>query len=239
MKWLCYKCLTANEQESAVCSKCRAAQPVEAEALPTTEIAGGAIDTPVPSGAGFGIRFLARMIDSVYVFLIGKITGFLILGRLYVLTHDWSRLQLVYFENGQKHVSLMAIGVLIGLGMLGSFLYHAVAEGFSTVTTGKLLCGLRVVTTDGAPVTMKGAFVRSLAIFFDSIFFGLIAYSSMQKSPLQQRYGDVWGETVVVKKSIFQPKPARRHWRMIVGILMGSLLWVCMLVVQTMIIKVR
>jgi uncharacterized RDD family membrane protein YckC len=124
-----------------------------------------------------------------------------------------------------------------GLGILGAFLYHSVAEGIGSVTIGKLICGLRVVQVDGKPATMKGAFIRDLAYHIDALFFGLVAYLSMVKGPLQQRFGDVWGHTVVVKTSVFEPRPARSALRMTLGVLAGSLLWAAMSFLQ-MVVKV-
>lgn len=85
---------------------------------------------------------------------------------------------------------------------------------------------------DGRPASMKGALIRDLAFNLDVLFFGLIGYASMKKGPLRQRYGDVWGKTVVVKASVFQPQPARGFGRMFAGILMGSALWAGMLCLQ-------
>ena len=84
---------------------------------------------------------------------------------------------------------------------------------------------------------MKGAFIRDLAYHVDALFFGLVGYISMEKGPLRQRYGDGWARTVVVKTSVFRPEPSRQAWRMIAGILMGSLLWAATGIIQ-LILKV-
>lgn len=192
------------------------------------------VDAPpslIPSGAGFGVRFLARLIDLVYGMVIGLAVGlvtgiiFAVLAQLGKLTPDWPQLIRQNSFTG------------FGLSILGAFLYHTVAQGFSTVTIGKLVCGLRVVQLDGRPVTMKGALIRDIAYHLDALFFGLIGYASMQTGPLRQRYGDVWGKTVVVKTSVFQPQPARGFGRMFTGVLLGSALWAGMLCLQ-MILKV-
>jgi len=70
-------------------------------------------------------------------------------------------------------------------------------------------------------LSLLGAFlyqISDLAYSIDALFSGLIGYQSMQKGPLQQRYGDIWGKTVVVKKIVFQPLCARNSWRMFAGI---------------------
>jgi uncharacterized RDD family membrane protein YckC len=179
----------------------------------------GAPVLAIPSGAGFGIRFLARLIDLIYGVFIGLIVGvcagilFAILTHLGRLTPEWPRLIKV------NSVASYA------LGFLGGFLYQAVCEGVGTVSIGKLFCGLRVVQVDGGPATMKGAALRDLAYFIDALFFGLVGYVSMSKGPLKQRYGDLWGGTVVVKADVFEPRPVRSPLRMAMGIVAGSVLW--------------
>jgi len=241
-----YNRLTTPVSAKRVCSECFFAR-LEAEASatdlqPAEERPSGRESQPlpppqskppslIPGGAGFGVRFLARFIDLVYGVILGLIVGivagivFAVLAYLEKLTPEWAQ--------RVREDSLTGFG----LSILGAFLYHTVAEGFSTVTIGKLICGLRVVQVDGRPASMKGALIRDLAYHVDALFFGLIGYASMQKGPLRQRYGDVWGKTVVVKASVFQPQPARGFRRMFAGILMGSALWAGMLCLQ-MILKV-
>jgi uncharacterized RDD family membrane protein YckC len=188
-------------------------------------------DCPIPSGAKFGIRGLARFIDIVYGLFLGLIVGFgtgilfAILSHLGMLSPDWPQRITQHSLRG------------FGMGIVGAFLYQSIAEGMGTVSIGKLICGLRVVQSDGRPVTMKGAFIRDLAYHLDALFFGLIAYIRMQDSRLQQRYGDAWGKTVVVQTSIFQPHPSRSGLQMFTGILLGTLAWVATLLLQ-MIFKV-
>jgi uncharacterized RDD family membrane protein YckC len=187
--------------------------------------------SPIPSGAGFGIRLLARLIDSVYGGMLGFVVTivagvcFALLAHFGRLTPEWPRLIQQRTFTG------------FGLSILGVFLYHSLAEGIGSVTIGKLICGLRVAQLDGGPATMKGAFVRDLGYHVDVLFFGLVGYQSMKNGPLQQRYGDVWGNTVVVKKDVFQPNPSRSAGRMLLGIVIGSLLWAGMVFLQ-MVLKV-
>ena len=56
-----------------------------------------------------------------------------------------------------------------------------------------------MVTVDGASITFTSALKRNVAYLWDALFFGLIAYSSMKKSILNQRSGDHWAQTIVAK----------------------------------------
>ena len=188
------------------------------------------IPSLIPSGAGFGIRFLARFIDDLLyawmlALIVGVVAGMVFVALVYLGKLTPAEVQSILFAARWRGTHLRLTFMGVGLGILGVSLYHIVAEGFSTVTIGKLICGLRVVQVDGRPASMKGALIRELGYFVDALFFGLIGYLSMQKGPLRQRYGDVWGKTVVVKASVFQPQPARGFRRMFAGILMGSALW--------------
>jgi hypothetical protein len=116
----------------------------------------------IPGGAGFGIRFLARFIDDLlYGWILAIIVGFVAgivfgvlayLGKLtlaesqaiFFVAHFPRTTQWRFTQRLQEHPFTG-----FGLSILGVFLYHTVAEGFSTVTIGKLICGLRVMQVDG------------------------------------------------------------------------------------------
>lgn len=198
------------------------------------------IDTSVPpllheslisASAGFGIRFLSRLVDLIYGVALGLATGF-VGGIIFLLLSAAGKISPHWLETLQQpsfHT--------YGLAILGTFLYYTLSEGLGGKTLGKLICGLSVVQTDGRPCSMLSAFKRDLAYHWDALFFGLVGYSSMKKNLLEQRYGDVWAKTVVVKKDKYTPTPAHPAWRIFAGILGGSLVWmVCQFI--AMLIKV-
>ena len=231
MPWICHKCGAANDEVSGICMKCFEVKSPDAQPTPPVVDPAGTAGSPIPAGAGFCIRFLARLVDLIYLQVLSLVVGiaaaivFVILSRLGRLTPAWPQLIHQHPFYG------------FGLGILGAFLYHAFAEGIGTVTIGKLICGLRVVQLDGGPATLKGALIRDLGYHVDALFFGLVGLSSMEKGPFRQRYGDVWGKTVVVKTSVFQPQPGRSPLWMVAGLLIGSVLWMGILFGQ-MVLKV-
>jgi len=149
----------------------------------------------ITSGEGYGIRLAARILDSVYVTFLGFFSGLFggiflaILEATGVIQAGWED-QLKGFDWGLVLASLFAVP-----------LYHWAAEWIAGVSVGKLVCQLRVVQQDGRPCSFRGAFFRNLGYYFDGLFFGLVGYLSMGRSPLKQRFGDAWGKTVVVKAS--------------------------------------
>jgi uncharacterized RDD family membrane protein YckC len=233
MKWMCPKCNAVNRETSGICNNCYTLKPADlpAEYLvddPKKLLVAG---SPIPNGAGFGIRFLARFIDMFVALVLGMAVGIVVgivlavLTRFGMLTPEWPTL-----------VNQFSIGGM-ALGLLGGFLYHSISEGVGSVSIGKVICGLRVVKLDGRPVNMQAAFLRSLAYYVDGLFFGLVALHSMEKSVLRQRYGDVWAKTVVVKRKEFTPIEPRSGLRIAAGIMSGLLAWSSVLVLD-MVLKV-
>ena len=172
---------------------------------------------PIASGAGFGIRAAARLIDIIYGLLIGFFVG-VCAGVIFVILEQGGSIE----PGWQKRIGGVDLAGW-GFGLLGTLVYHWVSEGMSGASLGKLMCGLRVVTETARPIGMTHAFKRSLAFYWDSLFFGLIGYSAMKESELNQRYGDRWAKTVVVKSSD-APAEAKRSWEMLAAALvLGSL----------------
>ena len=107
----------------------------------------------------------------------------------------------------------------IALSFVGPVLYHALAESMGGATLGKLLCGLRVVGEDYRPISFGAGAIRSVAYFLDAFCFGMVAYSFMQGSSLNQRLGDKWAHSVVVR---VEPGPSRPVFP---GIAIGLAAW--------------
>ncbi len=181
--------------------------------------------------AGFGIRALARLVDAVFGLFIGFAAGILvgiliaILNATGIIAAGW--------QHRLHGFSLTSLG----FALLGSIAYHFFCEGIHGATLGKLCCGIRVVNEDGSPSTLKGALIRTLAYFLDSFLFGIVGYSSMQKSPINQRYGDVWGKTAVFKIKEMAPESQETTTRFILGLLLGVGCW-AVLVAIGLILKV-
>ena len=174
--------------------------------------------------AGFGIRVLARMIDSIYGAIIGFSAGMfggLLLSALTaagVLHTGWQ-----HRIHGFSFASL-------GLAFVGAILYHFCCEGIHGASLGKLCCGICVVNEDGQPSTFRGAFIRNVAYYFDALFCGLVGYESMKESSINQRYGDRWGKTAVFTNQGIPPGSKRSPIRLISGILLGTGCWFVILV---------
>jgi len=180
------------------------------------------------SGAGFGIRAAARVIDTVVGLGLGLVAGFGVGLTAVALAASGS------LPPGWQHRlgTLSASGV--ALSFLGTVLYHTVAESMGGATIGKAICGLRVRREDLSPCGFGGALIRSLAYFIDALFCALVAYMTMSNSRWQQRVGDKWGKTVVVKVTSLEERGAVNPG-IGGGIAVATLLWITTLFVGNLI----
>ena len=147
------------------------------------------------SPVSFWPRAGARIIDILVVIVPAFIMGVLVaiilavLATVGIIDAGW--------EDRMDKATLLS-KILFALALVA---YHAASEAIGGATIGKLALGLRVCSPDGTACTVGGAIIRSFAFLIDQLFFGIVAYSKMSKSPLAQRFGDDWGNTVVVRAS--------------------------------------
>src|SRR6266699_3284276 len=121
---------------------------------------------------GVGPRFLAVLIDTI---IIGVVAGILS----------------AIFRNS---------GLSGGVTGLLTLAYFIVMEATQGATLGKMALGLRVVKTDGSPITWTDSLIRNLLRIIDGLFVYLVGAIFIWTSPLKQRLGDRAAHTVVVKR---------------------------------------
>src|SRR5690606_30336268 len=81
------------------------------------------------------------------------------------------------------------------------FIYFPFLEWEYSATLGHKIMGLKVVSQDGNALTLKQVFKRRLADVIDLYtMFGFIAFAVAFYSQQNQRLGDLWAKTLVVKK---------------------------------------
>lgn len=93
---------------------------------------------------------------------------------------------------------LFCFFVLFALGVLGIFiLYFPIFEHFFGWTLGKRLLKLRVVTEQGAAISLGAAFIRRLPFYFELIWLdGIFAPFTEKK----QRAFDMVAKTIVIRE---------------------------------------
>ena len=184
------------------------------------------------TGAGFWIRALARIIDMAVGVVLGFAAG--LLGMVILAVMEIAGATTSGWQYRIQGMSLAGIG----FSLLGGLLYHSFAEGIHGSSLGKAICQLRVLQGDGGPSTMNGAIKRSLGWLIDGLFFGAVGWNSMSESPLRQRYGDVWGRTIVVKTEDIPARSRRSTLRFLGGLFVGATCWLSLLVLG-LVLKAR
>ena len=140
----------------------------------------------VIEGVSFWPRVAARLIDVVVLMFLASLAG-----------------QPVGLMNAKYRVAGVAVFIC---SVLAGVAYHTICEGLHGSTVGKLALQMVVVTEGGTQCDLGAALKREVAYFFDALFFGLIGYVSMKKSPQEQRYGDHWAQTIVCKRADVAPQ---------------------------------
>jgi uncharacterized RDD family membrane protein YckC len=154
-------------------------------------------------GVSFWPRAGARVIDVIIHNVIALCSGFLV-GILLAIVAALRHIPLAMLIGPNE----TGIAVIV-FGLLGTIVFEAICEGFHGSTPGKLMLSMVVIQEDGSPCRPGSAWIRSFSYLIDALFFGLIGYLNMQKSPQQQRHGDDWAHTIVCKRSFVAPQNLR------------------------------
>jgi uncharacterized RDD family membrane protein YckC len=81
------------------------------------------------------------------------------------------------------------------------FLYFVVLETVNQATPGHDICKLVVVRSNGEKITLGVAFKRRIIDMIDVLCYGIPALICIYNTPKYQRLGDLFADTVVVKKT--------------------------------------
>jgi uncharacterized RDD family membrane protein YckC len=81
------------------------------------------------------------------------------------------------------------------------FLYFVITEAINQATPGHDICKLIIVKSNGRKISMGDAFKRRILDPIDILFYGIPALICINNTPKFQRLGDLFADTVVVKKS--------------------------------------
>ena len=156
---------------------------------------------------GVGWRFLAILIDSIILGIVFAVIGAAfggaqasggnasvsLTGAPALLAIVISFLYFIVLEALQTGAPALLVFVI-------SFLYFIVLEALQGATVGKMILGLRVVKTNGAPITWTDSLIRNELRIIDGLFSYLVGAILIWTSPLKQRLGDRLANTMVVKR---------------------------------------
>lgn len=81
------------------------------------------------------------------------------------------------------------------------FLYFVVTESFNGATPGHDICKLTVVKANAEKLSLGDAFKRRIVDPIDIFIYGIPALICICNTPKYQRLGDLFADTIVVKKA--------------------------------------
>lgn len=146
--------------------------------------------------AGLGSRMLAHLLDVVI---------------LYMIINIFSFVSIAFALMGLEELSM---GLMIFMIVATVFLYFILQEAFwNGFTIGKKAMGIKVVSADGTPVTLRGAAFRNLMRIADFMGVYVVGLVAMFLNERSQRLGDLVAGTLVIHvpraNPQFQPTPHR------------------------------
>jgi uncharacterized RDD family membrane protein YckC len=178
-----------------------------------------------PEPGGFWIRAAARIIDDWVLYFCLRMAVVIVLAvaaGAFGAVMGWNVEP--FAESLQKSTAISWIASVLAI-----LCHHTFAEGIGGATIGKRVVGLQVTDESLRSCNITQGFKRSLAFFYDGLFFGLVAEGYMKDSVLKQRAGDEWARTVVVKRrSVSEHRSAGR---LMVG-------WAAAIAAQVMLITI-
>lgn len=131
--------------------------------------------------AGFWIRFVALLIDELII----AVPGGIIVGILIAALG----------QNGSGII--IFVYALWLIAFIGYFIYFWTKDG---QTLGMKMFNIRVVKTDGSPITVGSAIIRYVGYLVDTIVFGLpIGYIWAAFDADKQAWHDKMAGTYVIK----------------------------------------
>lgn len=182
----------------------RQAAPVSAVPLLAVPLASASPQfAPMVPGeivyAGFWKRVAASVIDSFVVSIVGGTIGAVILG---VLGLGFG------MRGGLESTGFIAIQILTNLVSiaLAAAYYAWFHASRHQATLGKLAIGIKVVRTDGSPISLARGIGRYFALMLSSLLLGiglLMAAFTQRKQGLH----DLLCDTLVVDRWAFSPQP--------------------------------
>jgi len=157
---------------------------------------------------GFWPRVGARAVDLALHYLLtflAAISG----GLLFVLAERFTG------RSAQDAIQQLRNGkfLLIVCGTVGMVLYGSLCESIHGSTLGKRLMGFVVLHESKRACGFWAALGRQWAFLVDSLLCGLVGGYAMSGNLREQRYGDRWCRTVVVRRKSAPPNALRSDLR--------------------------
>ncbi len=141
-----------------------------------------------PVAARLGDRFIAVILDTIFIAAILLVCVAAVLWRRPTLPDEFSRLSL--------------IGAAATATIIVAFIYHWLLEGAFGATLGKAIVGVRVTSQSGGVPGLGSSAIRNAFRLVDALPFYLIGFFVAAFSRSRRRLGDYAARTVVLEKNV-------------------------------------
>jgi uncharacterized RDD family membrane protein YckC len=120
--------------------------------------------------AGFWIRFLAVVIDTIILMIVNTIVSSLMMGTIMTPIP-----QITPGGNPMEVLPALfaAVGASMAVNTALSALYESLFIAYLAATPGKLALGLKVIRTNGGPVGIGRAFGRHFSKYLSGLILGI------------------------------------------------------------------
>jgi len=145
--------------------------------------------------AGFWRRFIAFSIDNTIIIMVFSVLSIIaatayVFGAISSNSDAW----LADLADPTSSLSIMFISCMLYFATI--LFYFTYFHGTTGRTPGKMLIGLQVVSTDGAPISFGTAFLRAVGYFISFIYFLGFIWAAFDKK--KQGWHDKIAGTVVI-----------------------------------------
>jgi len=152
--------------------------------------------------AGFWIRFIAYIIDSIIIGFLEFIVVLPFLGLLGVKVFEWNTIQ--DLDNADIELLLPVIasaitGLSLTILLITWFYYALLQSGARQATVGKMALALKVTDINGDRLTFSRASLRYFSKILSGLFL-MIGYIMAGFTPKKQALHDIIANTYVVRK---------------------------------------
>lgn len=143
--------------------------------------------------AGIGSRFLAALVDTLLILILQVVVNLALLLVVRIVAGDVSDL-----ESGAVMWLLALFGLIAFAFFWGYYVFFEVL--WNGQSPGKRWVGLRVIRTDGTPITLTESLIRNLVRLVDFMpaYYG-IGVVTMFINSQSRRLGDLAAGTLVVR----------------------------------------
>ena len=152
--------------------------------------------------AGFWIRFIAYIIDSVIISFLEFLIVLPLLGLFGIKVFELSTIR--DLENADPDLLIPVIasaitGLSLTILLITWFYYALLQSGARQATVGKMALGLQVTDVNGDRLTFARASLRYFSKILSSLFL-MIGYIMAGFTPKKQALHDIIANTYVVRK---------------------------------------